>query len=186
MIFAASGSKMPVLVASMATTAVLLGTTVVGALLINRFGRKTLLNVSAGGMSVCVFVLAIYFTIANKYEEGSDEAKAYSAKFGTLPLISLMAFFAVFSIGWGPIVWMLVPEITPSKARNFVTSMSTCFNWTLVFLITLSFPKVVAWVGIQGGFFFFGVWAAIAIPFCMFFLPETKGKTFDELEHLFD
>ena len=177
---------MPVLVASMATTAVLLGTTVVGAILINKFGRKTLLNVSAGGMSVCVIALAIYFTIANKYVKDSPEALAYSKSFGWIPLVSLMAFFAVFSVGWGPIVWMLVPEITPSKARNFVTSMSTCFNWTLVFLITLTFSKVVEWIGIQGGFFFFGVWAAIAIPFCIFFLPETKGKTFDELEHLFD
>lgn len=76
--------------------------------------------------------------------------------------------------------------MSPYKGRAFVTSIATCFNWSMVFLVTKTFPLIVDAAGIHTGFFFFGLWALVAIAFTHFLLPETKGKTFEDLEHIFD
>ncbi|KAI1299215.1 Facilitated trehalose transporter Tret1 [Halotydeus destructor] len=171
-IYATSGFSLDPRICSMITGSVLVASTLLGTVLIKRFGRKSLLNASALGMVITLLVLGAYFWRLDVLTKSDPAAAtALSANWGWLCLVALMAFLGVFSFGYGPIVWLLIPEITPYFARNFVTSVGTCFNWFLVFLVTNLFPAFTQHFGTEAGFFFFALWAVVAIFFVHFFLP---------------
>lgn len=103
-------------------------------LLMNRLGRKVLLYISAAGMILSLGVFGAYFYIK---DYSSREVAGETP--GWIPLIALMVYVVSFSIGFGPIPWLMMGEVFPSRIRGAAASFATAFNWSCTFLVTKTF-----------------------------------------------
>lgn len=172
-IFKASGSSMAPEVASILVALVQLVMSGVAALIVDRAGRKPLLMISTGVMSASLIALGYYF---RKKDSGSDVSTL-----GWLPLTSLIVFMVAFSIGLGPVPWMLMGELFPAETKAVASSVAVMLNWFMVFLVTKTFPAMNDELGIGMTFWIFAGIMAGATAFTHFLVPETKGRTYQEI-----
>ncbi|XP_012531503.1 facilitated trehalose transporter Tret1 [Monomorium pharaonis] len=173
-IFQASGSSMPADVASIIVAIVQMITTGVAALIVDRAGRKPLLIFSSSVMLVSLVALGTYFNIKKSESDVSS--------LSWLPLTSLTLYMISFSIGMGPIPWMLMAELFPAETKAVASGMAVMLNWILVFLVTKTFPAMNEGLGADVTFWIFATIMAVGTAFTYFFIPETKGKTSQEIQ----
>ncbi|CAK9830994.1 Facilitated trehalose transporter Tret1-2 homolog [Anthophora retusa] len=173
MIFEASGSSMAPEVASIVVALVQLIMSGVAALIVDRAGRKPLLMLSTGVMSASLVALGYYF---KQKDSGSDVSSL-----GWLPLTSLIVFMVAFSIGLGPVPWMLMGELFPSETKAVASSVAVMLNWMMVFIVTKTFPTMNSELGTDMTFWIFAVIMAGATAFTHLLVPETKGKTYQQI-----
>ena len=114
--------------------------TIVCSSLVDRLGRKILLFVSGLGAMITLFVLGLYSHMAM-------DNKTFQQDYAFLPLISLMTFITFFSFGFGPIPWMLIPELSTSRVRSLVASFGACFAWSGCYIVTASMKPLISLVG---------------------------------------
>ncbi|CAL7946279.1 unnamed protein product [Xylocopa violacea] len=173
MIFEASGSSMAPDLASIVVALVQLVMSGVAALIVDRAGRKPLLMISTSIMSASLIALGYYF----KLKDGGDDVSAL----GWLPLTSLIVFMVAFSIGLGPVPWMLTGEMFPTETKAVASSVAVMLNWLMVFIVTKMFPTMNTELGTDMTFWVFAVIMAGATAFTHLLVPETKGKTYQEI-----
>ncbi|OYQ44340.1 sugar porter family MFS transporter [Flavobacterium aurantiibacter] len=144
---------------------------------VDKMGRKPLLLIGSVGMTVGLLGVGIcvFYTVASY-----------------LILPFLLLFMASFSVSWGPVVWVLLSEIFPSKIRSLALAISVFIQWIANFLVTQFFPVLVAneWLdNYFNGAFPFYLFAIICL-FSVFFvwkrIPETKNKTLEQMESLWN
>ena len=111
--------------------AIQVAVTGVACLLVDRLGRRVLLLSSLAGMTLAAALMGTYFALG-------DSAPPPVA------LVALVLYIASFSIGLGPIPWLLMAEILPSRARGVASSTATLVNWTCSFIVTETFSSVLA------------------------------------------
>lgn len=99
-----------------------------------------------------------------------------------LPLVSFMIYVIAFSLGWGPIPWLFMGEALPAKVRGPAASLVTALNWSCTFIITKTFPGLVDALGPSNVFFLFSGIMVLGTLYAIFLVPETKGKTLEEIE----
>ena len=145
--------------------------TIVSMRLIDRAGRRPLLLTGIAGMAVTLGLLGLVFRLANQ-----NGALAW------LAVISMMAYVASFAISLGPIFWLLIAEIYPLKIRNSAEGMAATFNWGSNLVIALTFLTLVERLGPSWTFWLYGLSAIAAGIFSYYFVPETKGRTLEEIE----
>lgn len=166
-------------------------------LIMDRAGRRILLLIMAIGMSVTLVGLGLYFEvyIPPKNETSSSEAVSLvgsishsveASKIRWLSILCLVLFNLFFALAWGPVPWLVMSEIFPLRARGPASSIATMANWLLSFAVTKMYAPMVAYLTIQGTYWFFGVCSFVGFIFVYFLMPETKGKTLEEIEDLFD
>ncbi|EGI69874.1 PREDICTED: facilitated trehalose transporter Tret1-like [Acromyrmex echinatior] len=148
--------------------------TIFVAIVIDRFGRKPLLIISGTMMTICLSVLGYYF----KLKDGGNDMST----FGWLPLTSLAFFNIVFSIGYGSVPFTIISEIFPPETKGVASSMSIVVHWSLVFAITKLFPIMEYRMGQAVTFWTFSCFTAASAVFSYFVVPETKGKTLQEIQ----
>ncbi|XP_011333655.2 LOW QUALITY PROTEIN: facilitated trehalose transporter Tret1 [Ooceraea biroi] len=148
--------------------------TIFVATVIDRFGRKPLLVISGIMMTVCLGVLGYYFML----KDGGSDVSAI----GWLPLTSLALFNIVFSIGYGSVPFTVISEIFPPETKGFASSMSIVVHWSLVFAVTKLFPTMEDRMGQAATFWTFACFTITSAGFAYFVLPETKGKTLQEIQ----
>ncbi|CEP11377.1 hypothetical protein [Parasitella parasitica] len=142
--------------------------TVVSILLIDRTGRRSLLLVSQTG--ACIF--SVLLTIGYVYNVN------------VLMVVSIFGYVALFAVGMGPIPWVLISELSPVYASSSVGSSAAAMNWIMNFLIGQCFPVIFA--KIQGySFLIFAFIAMVALLFTYFKIPETKGRSIEDIEDEF-
>ncbi|WP_298148810.1 sugar porter family MFS transporter [Flavobacterium sp.] len=144
---------------------------------VDKMGRKPLLLIGSVGMTVGLLGVGIcvFYTVASY-----------------LILPFLLLFMASFSVSWGPVVWVLLSEIFPSKIRSLALAISVFIQWIANFLVTQFFPVLVANESLDSyfnGAFPFYLFAIICL-FSVFFvwkrIPETKNKTLEQMESLWN
>jgi len=145
--------------------------TLVSVLLMDRAGRRVLLLISLSGMTICCGGLAAFHL---NHEKPS-----------WLALAALIGYIVAFSLGLGAIPWLLMGEIIPSHVRALGSSVATMANWTLSFIVTETFATLRTALGPAGTFFLFGGVCACGAIFVALCVPETKGKSLQEIEALF-
>lgn len=101
-----------------------------------------------------------------------------------LPVASVALFLIVFSIGFGPIPWMMIGELFPNKLKGVAGSVSAAFNWTLAFTVTKLFQNMVNVFGSGLTFGLFGIICGLGTLFVLFMVPETKGKDISEVQKI--
>ncbi len=99
-----------------------------------------------------------------------------------LILFAILGFVACFAVSLGPIMWVLFSELFPNNVRGMAISLSGLINSAVAFLVTFVFPWQLQNIGNAGTFLIYGVFAVIGLAFIMRLLPETKGKSLEELE----
>ncbi|XP_065288239.1 solute carrier family 2, facilitated glucose transporter member 8-like [Dermacentor albipictus] len=151
----------------------------VATFLADRLGRKILVLFSSAVSSVCLGALGLYFYYKSN---GGDN---FTETYGWLPLTSLCIYFVGYSVGLGPLPWVILGEMIPLKARAFATGTCTAIVFTEGFAVIISYNGMRAALGMAGTFWLFG--AALAISFVLFllFVPETGGKSLEDIEKLF-
>ncbi|KAF4100660.1 solute carrier family 2, facilitated glucose transporter member 3a isoform X2 [Onychostoma macrolepis] len=142
--------------------------TIVSLFLVERAGRRTLHLIGLGGMAVS----ALFMTIALLLKE--IEALRY------LSIAAIFAFVAMFEMGPGPIPWFIVAELFSQGPRPAAMAVAGCSNWTANFLVGISFPKLEELCG-PYVFIIFMIFLIIFFIFTYFKVPETKGRTFDDI-----
>ncbi|XP_017761202.1 PREDICTED: facilitated trehalose transporter Tret1-2 homolog isoform X2 [Eufriesea mexicana] len=147
---------------------------VASASLIDQLGRKLLMVISSSVMCVCMMALGLFFVLKTHDPEQAD-------CLFWLPLGSSCLYILAFCLGAGPIPWTYMSEIFPTRLKGTASSSAGFFNWMLAFIVTVSFSSVVDAVGNAAAFFFFAVICALSVVFVIFFMVETKGKTFAEI-----
>jgi facilitated trehalose transporter len=108
-----------------------------------------------------------------------------SSRLGWLPLLSLIVFFIAYSGGYSNVPFIIMGELFPSRYRSILGSISSSFNLLCTFTVVRSFPPMQIGLGKYGAFWFFMCCTIAGLVFVYFFVPETKGKTLEDIEKLF-
>ena len=148
--------------------------TAIAVFLVDRLGRRILLVSSALIMMISLYSLGVYFWLLN------DNIAKHNIEF--LPLASLCTFIVAFAIGFGPITWLMNSEIFSPDVKGIANSISATFNWTLAILVTECFQTVTGIIGVAGTFWSFACVLQIVMTYIVFFVPETKGKSLEEIQ----
>lgn len=147
---------------------------------INRFGRRFLMIVSSIGGHLSLIPLAIYYYIDEK-NIGND----LNIHYGWIPIVSMVFFIISFSLGLGPIPWLIMGEILPLNVKKLSTIIVSSFNWFCAFIIITFYNQLVETVSSQLTYLMFSLICLSCAIFNIIYLPETKGKSFQEIEQLF-
>ncbi|XP_066259015.1 facilitated trehalose transporter Tret1-like isoform X2 [Euwallacea similis] len=174
-IFKESGSNLPESLCTTIVGIVNFVSTFIAAALIDRLGRKVLLYISAISMIVSLGVLGAYFFL--------KDATNIDVKFlGFLPLASFIIYVLGFSLGHGPVPWLMMGEILPAKIRGTAASVATSFNWSCTFIVTKIFLQLAELIGFHFTFWIFCGLMVLSLLFTIFFVPETRGQSLADIE----
>jgi sugar porter (SP) family MFS transporter len=141
--------------------------------LIDRVGRKALLLYGALGMCAGMVLL----TVVNLSHVG------YGPLLAGLTLFGIALYIASFALSWGPVQWVMLPELFPMRIRAAAVSLCCLFNWLFNMIVALVFPSLLAAWGAGINFLFFAVMTFLAFVFVKKLLPETKGRSLEEIEN---
>jgi MFS family permease len=144
---------------------------VLAIFLLDRVGRRPLLLIGIAGQVFGLAVLGAAFKFEQLAGFKSDIAIA-----------GLVIYVASFAVGLGPIFWLLISEIFPLRVRGAAMSAVTMTNWALNLAVAVTFLTLVAALGRAETFWLYGVIAIAAWIFCYRLVPETKGKTLEQIE----
>ncbi|KAK4429263.1 Sugar transporter ERD6-like 6 [Sesamum alatum] len=148
--------------------------------LVDRTGRRILLIVSSSGMALSLLVVAISFFLKGFVAEDS----LLYGIFGITSVVGVVCMIVAFSLGMGPIPWLIMSEILPPKIKGLAGSVATLANWFSSWLITMTAPLLLAWSS-GGTFSLYTVVCIFTVAFVAIWVPETKGKTLEEIQHSF-
>jgi sugar porter (SP) family MFS transporter len=150
------------------------GFTILAVRIIDRAGRRPLLIIGLIGMIISLALLGVVFSL-----------DATSGAAGILATVCLGLYIASFAISLGPVFWLMISEIYPLRIRGTAMSVASIANWGSNFLVALSFPVLLATLGGAGSFWLFAVLGIVAWFFVYFWVPETKGRSLEEIEASF-
>ncbi len=149
--------------------------TVVAILYVDKLGRKPLMIIGAVGMAVFMFALGFAF---------------FFQKMGIGALIFMLGYVACFAVSWGPVVWVLLSEIFPNKIRGRAMAVAVAAQWISNYIVSQTFPMMNKSSFLidkfHNGFAYwiYGIMGVVAAIFMWKVVPETKGKTLEEMEEL--
>jgi len=145
--------------------------TVVGIMLVDRVGRKPLLYVGVGGMTIALFALGFAFS----HQTG------LGASLGVIAIGCLVLYIACFAFSLGAIAWILVSEVFPLRVRGRGVAVATLFSGISNFAVSLTFLSLIKAVGSAYTFAIYGVLSIVTLVFVRFVVPETCGRELESI-----
>ncbi len=142
--------------------------TVVAIFTVDKVGRKPLLIIGSTGMMIGMAALA---------------ALSFSDSIGLAALFFIILYTASFMMSWGPICWVLIAEIFPNTIRSQAVAIAVAAQWISNFLISATFPSLSTW-SIGGTYCIYALMSLASAIFVWRWVPETKGKTLEEMSVL--
>ncbi len=161
------------------TGVVNIATTLLAIAFIDRVGRKPLLLVGSAGMLVTLGLLAYLFGCAPLDGAGNPTLSGSSA---TTALFAANLYVFCFGFSWGPVVWVLLGEMFNNRVRASALALGAGVQWVANFLVSASFPSMVAWGGLGRTYSIYALFAAVSFFFVIFCVRETRGKELEEME----
>ena len=146
---------------------------------VDKVGRKILLITSGCLMGLSFAVFGYYF-----YKISLD--KTFENSHWWIPLVCCTVAVIGYSVGYGPIPFLLSAEIVPVRVRSTINAVTHFANGLFAFIVTKTFSDVENLLKSYGAFWFYSSMSVFGILFVILFLPETKGKTIDEIQAIFD
>jgi len=148
------------------------------AFLVEQCGRRVLFLVSEFFACLSICVLGGYFYVLEH-----DPETAHTLSW--LPLTSLILFIAAINIGVVPLAFVVSNEVLPDRLKGTGSAIASFFDWLLCFIVTKTFVDLQLALGHDGTFWFYGSFCFVGILFGFFIQPETRGKTSDEIQAMF-
>ena len=135
---------------------------------VDKLGRKSLMMIGAGGLAGVYALMgaAYFFNIS-----------------GVVLLLLVVLAIATFAMSLGPVTWVVLSEIFPNRIRGAAMAVSTFSLWLACFVLTYTFPFLNEMLGASGTFWLYGIICVAGLVFIYYKLPETKGKSLEEIEH---
>jgi sugar porter (SP) family MFS transporter len=149
--------------------------TVVAIRLIDRIGRKPLLFGGIAGMASSLLVLGIGLSVLATPHHPGDPA-------AILTLVCLATFIASFAATWGPVVWVMIPEVLPLSVRGTAMGIAVFGNWAANFAVSQTFPPLLSSLGPGPVFLGYAALGICAGLFVKRFVAETKGRSLEDIE----
>jgi SP family xylose:H+ symportor-like MFS transporter len=142
--------------------------TLIAIFTVDKFGRRPLLIIGSIGMAVGAFATAICETSGIK---------------GIVPVLSIMIYAAFFMMSWGPVCWVLISEIFPNTIRGQAIAIAVAAQWVFNFLVSSTFPPLYDFSPVVA-YGIYGLMCIIAALFVWKYVPETKGKTLEDMTRM--
>ena len=142
--------------------------TLVAIFTVDRFGRKPWLIIGSIGMAVGAFAVAMCDSMGIK---------------GIVPVLSVIVYAAFFMMSWGPICWVLIAEIFPNTIRGKAVAIAVAFQWIFNYIISSTFPALYDFSPMFA-YSLYGIICVAAAFFVWRWVPETKGKTLEDMSKL--
>jgi SP family xylose:H+ symportor-like MFS transporter len=151
--------------------------TVLAIMTVDKYGRRPLMIIGAFGMAIAMFGLGLVF---------------FLEAVGIMALVCMLMYVASFAMSWGPVTWVILSEIFPNKIRGRALAVAVAAQWVSNYLVSWTFPMMdknsFLLEKFNHGFAYWiygimGIWAMLLI---WKFVPETKGKTLEEMEKLWE
>ncbi|WP_026582898.1 D-xylose transporter XylE [Bacillus sp. J33] len=142
--------------------------TVVAIMTVDRWGRKPLLIVGSIGMAIGMFGVA---------------GLAFANIIGISTLLFIIVYTASFMMSWGPICWVLISEIFPNRIRGQAVAIAVAAQWAANYLVSSTYPMMMEF---SGGMTYgiYGVMSVLSALFVWKYVPETKGKSLEQMDTL--
>jgi SP family xylose:H+ symportor-like MFS transporter len=144
--------------------------TVVAIFTVDNWGRKPLLIVGSAGMALGMFAIA---------------GLAFFDIIGISTLVFMIIYTASFMMSWGPITWVLISEIFPNKIRGKAVAIAVAAQWTANYLVSSTYPAMMEFSGAMT-YSIYGIMSVLSLLFVWKFVPETKGRTLEDMEALWE
>jgi len=142
--------------------------TVVAILTVDKFGRKPLLVIGSVGMMTGMIALSIL---------------SFKDVIGIAALVFIIIYTASFMMSWGPLCWVLISEIFPNTIRGQAVAIAVAAQWISNFVVSSTFPSLSEW-SVGGTYLIYAVFSLLSAVFVLRFVPETKGKTLEDMTRL--
>jgi len=167
-VFAAAGYQVSGILFNIVVTGVVnVAFTLVALAAIDRYGRRFLLLTGAAGLAVIYTILGAFYRL---HLQG-------------LPMLALvLAAIAFYAVSLAPVTWVVIAEIFPNRIRGAALSLAVTALWSACFVLTYTFPLLNAQLGAAGTFWTYAAICLAGLLFLYFRLPETRGKTLEEIE----
>jgi MFS transporter, SP family, sugar:H+ symporter len=175
---AAGASEQAALQINLLTGFVNILSTFIAIGLIDRLGRKPLLVVGSIGMTATLFILAAVFAMAGTSADGKPQLSHVAAVTG---LTAANLYIIAFGCSWGPVMWVLLGEMFPNRLRGAALAVSGAMNWAINFVVTVTFLPLLKGAGLSVAYGLYAAAAGTSLLFVWFAVPETKGKTLEEM-----
>ena len=164
---------------------------------VDKFGRKPLLMIGGFGMLIGFLMMGFTLYFSDYSTINAAGLASISQTEGIISLIGVLIFIGAFAMSMGPVVWVILSEIFPNKIRSIAMSIAVAAQWLANYFVSQTFPIMVESdankLQLDGGvwnnalpYFIFSFFIVIIIIFVWKFIPETKGKTLEEMETLFE
>lgn len=173
-IYEAAGSTIPPNICTIITGTIQVLSNTACIFMVERMGRKMLLQISCIFSFLSMTVLGIYFYLKS---QNFDVQPVF-----WLPITCLIVYMLVFSFGLGPLPWTVMGEIFPSNVKGIASAMTSTTSFVASCLVTFLFPILSEILGMAGGFWLFAFFCFIGYFFVHFVLFETKGKSLGEIQ----
>ncbi|VAH23069.1 unnamed protein product [Triticum turgidum subsp. durum] len=154
--------------------------TLVTTWLLDRAGRRILLIISSAGMTISLLAVAVIFFIKDTVSQDSHMYYILSM----VSLLAIVAYVIAFSFGMGAIPWVIMSEILPVSIKSLAGSFATLANWLTSFGITMTANLLLSWSA-GGTFVSYMLVSAFTLVFVILWVPETKGRTLEEIQWSF-
>lgn len=154
---------------------------------VDSYGRRPLLTVGISMMLGALLVLGLGFQLA--HPDPTHGSIELGGAWPAAVLAALVMYVMGYQIGFGPISWLMISEVFPLHSRTRALSLATLVNFGFNLLTTITLaPMMAAFDSVQPGrgasllFFMYGAFCALSLAFVQYYVPETKGKTLEEIE----
>jgi SP family sugar:H+ symporter-like MFS transporter len=170
-------SESDALLINIISGAVSIAAVVITMYLIDKVGRKPFLMLGSIGMAITLGLMVYAFSNAAVDGNGNLDL----AELGTLALVAANAYVFFFNLSWGPVMWVMLGEMFPNQIRGSGLAVAGLAQWSANFAITMTFPIMLASIGLAGAYGFYTLCAVLSIIFVTKFVYETKGKELEEM-----
>ncbi|WP_162373179.1 sugar porter family MFS transporter [Pseudoxanthomonas sangjuensis] len=171
-------SESDALLINVISGALSIGACLLTVVLIDRIGRKPLLWIGSVGMAVALGLVAIAFA-SGSLENGR---LALSDAMGVLALVAANGYVIFFNLSWGPVMWVMLGEMFPNQIRGSGLAVAGLFQWGSNFLVTWTFPMLLAGIGLAAAYGIYTAAAALSVFFVLRYVRETRGKELEQME----
>ncbi|KAF5468486.1 hypothetical protein F2P56_012633 [Juglans regia] len=148
--------------------------------LVDKSGRRLLLIVSSSGMTISLLIVAVSFFVRDFV---SSDSTLYNVMSIT-SVVGVVAMVVTFSLGVGAIPWLIMSEILPVNIKGLAGSVATLGNWFMAWVVTLTANMLLEWSG-AATFTIYMFLCAFTVAFVVVWVPETKGRTLEEIQSSF-